>query len=107
MKRMSIKSLKEAGFICTDGSKATEQWVKKCSDLNFEVYERHANVMQEIDFADYTEKNIRDYVSGYYNSLEDLREQYGDDSNMVIAEIISEQTLDDSIEWERMGQKLI
>lgn len=92
MKKQTKKELKSKGFICTDGSDETEQWVKKISATKFEVYERPANVMQEIDFADYTDKEIREYISGYYGSLEELREIYGDDSNMIIAECISEQS---------------
>jgi len=105
--KISHKELKARGFICTDGSEETEQWVRKVSDTKFEVYERASNVMQDIDFSDYTEEEIRGYVSGYYDSLEDLREQYGESSNMIIAECISEQTVSDSMVWEEMGQKLI
>ncbi len=105
--KISHKELKTRGFICTDGSDETEQWVRKISDTKFEVYERASGVMQDIDLNEYTEKEIRDYVSGFYDSLEDLKEMYGEDSNMIIAEIVSESTLLDTIEWDSMGQKLI
>jgi hypothetical protein len=105
--KISHTELKSRGFICTDGSEETEQWVRKISDTKFEVYERASGVMQDIDLDEYTEDEIRDFVSGYYDSLEDLREQYGNDSNLIIAEIISESTVLDSIVWDSMEQKLI
>lgn len=85
------KQLKTKGFICTDASKETEQWVRKISDTKFEVYERHSNAMSEIDLNEYSEKDLESEISGYYNSLKELRELYGKDSNMIIAECISEQ----------------
>ena len=96
-KKLTKAILKARGFICTDASKHTEQWVRKISGDQFQVYERPDNVMKDIDLADYTDKEIREFVSGYYKSLEELREQYGKDSNQIIAEIISECTITDSL----------
>jgi hypothetical protein len=104
MKQLTKKELKERFFICTDSSKQTEQWVKKNSKTQFEVYERPANVIQDIDLNDYTEKEIREYISGYYDSLEELKKQCGEESNQVIAECISESTIIDSIVWNSMAQ---
>ena len=43
-----------------------------------------------IDLDDYTDEEINGYVTGYYNSLDDLKNQYGDNSNGIIAECIFE-----------------
>ena len=88
--KQTAKQLKAKGFICTDASKETEQWVRKISDTKFEVYERHSNLMHYIDLEEYSEKELESEISGYYGSLKELREMYGKDSNMVIAECISE-----------------
>ena len=95
MKTFTNKELKAQGFICTDASETTEQWVKKLSPTRFEVLERPHHLILDIDLKDYTETEIKDYISGYYDSLEELREMYGEDSNMIIAECISEQTIFD------------
>jgi hypothetical protein len=44
-----------------------------------------------IDLADYDNQMIREFISGYYESLEALIEIYGDQSNWIIAECIFEQ----------------
>jgi len=44
-----------------------------------------------IVLANFTDAEIREHVSAYYNSLEDLKEIYGDDSDWIIAECIFEQ----------------
>lgn len=85
------KNLKAQGFICTDASEGTEQWVKKISDTRFQVYERSTNIISDIDLNDFSEQAIRNEITGYYDSLEQLKKMYGDDSNMIIAECISEQ----------------
>ncbi len=105
----NITELKDQakGFYCSDGSEETEQWVLKLTHTKFVVYERHADCMQEIDLNDYTDQEIRDFVSGYYNSLEELYAMYGPGSNGVIAEIISEQTILDTITWDALNQKLV
>jgi len=91
MKKLSQKQLKSKGFICTDASEGTEQWVRKISETNFEVYERALNVMNEVDLTKYTDVELESQISAYYDSLEDLRKMYGKDSNMIISECISEQ----------------
>lgn len=45
-----------------------------------------------IVLVDFTEEEIRNYVSAYYDSLEALREIYENDSDWIIAECIFEQT---------------
>jgi len=44
-----------------------------------------------IVLANFTEDEILGHISGYYNSLEALKEIYGDDSEWIIAECIFEQ----------------
>ena len=91
--------LKKDGFLCTDGSAGSEQFVKKLSPTRFLVYERNADVMSDIELKRYSEAELEDYVRGYYKDLAELREIYTgkhgivDDANMVIAECISETDL--------------
>lgn len=89
--KQTAQHLKAQGFICTDASEETEQWVRKISDTFFQVYERHCNTMSEVDLTEYSEKELESEITGYYGSLKELQEIYGNDSNMVIAECISEQ----------------
>lgn len=44
-----------------------------------------------IVLANYSEDEIREHISAYYSSLEELKEIYGDDSEWIIAECIFEQ----------------
>lgn len=44
-----------------------------------------------IKVSDYTPGQIRDYVSGYYNSLEDLKTICGKDWEWIVAECIFER----------------
>ena len=48
-------------------------------------------VVETIDLSKYTDKEIKNHISPYYNSLEALREIYGEDSDWIIAECIFEQ----------------
>lgn len=49
-----------------------------------------------VDLDDYTEHEKECNISGYYDSIELLREIYGDDSNQIIAECIFEEMTDGS-----------
>jgi hypothetical protein len=64
--------LYDKGYECTDGD--NYQFVKKISETEYIVID--GNKVHDIDLDDYTDTEIRDYVSGYYPSLEDLKEQY-------------------------------
>lgn len=92
MKRTK-KELKTEGFICTDGSERTEQWVKKLYTGRFLIYERYHDVMNEIKLSDYSRSQLEHYISGYYKSLEEISELYGDDADQIIAECISEMSI--------------
>jgi len=87
------KQLKRLCFICTDASKTTEQWVNKVSSTEFEVYELPSDKMHSISLKDYSEEELQKEISGFYHSLEELRTQYGEDSNQIIAECISENLI--------------
>ena len=48
--------------------------------------------LQEINLEDYeAEGSVESYVTGYYESVNDVFEQYKDDANQIIAECIFEQ----------------
>lgn len=49
-----------------------------------------------IDLNDYTEEEKEIAVSGYYESLNDLKEVYGEESNSIIIECIFEEMTDGS-----------
>jgi hypothetical protein len=72
---------------CTDPNQ--DQWVRKISNDNFEVFEQ--GEIQNIYLKDYSGEQIRELISAYYDSLEELIELYGKDSNQIIAECIAEQ----------------
>ena len=50
-----------------------------------------------VDLNDYTEHEKECNISGYYDSLETLREFYTDDSDQVIAECIFEEMTEGSV----------
>ena len=76
------------------------QWCKKVSDHEFEFVEVRSQlnpgdfdvVTGSVDISDYSEDDLYDYVSGYYDSLHAVVTQYPDDYLQVIAECIFEQT---------------
>lgn len=43
-----------------------------------------------VNLEDYTQGMMEIYISGYYNSLDEIRKIYGNDSNQIIAECIFE-----------------
>ena len=47
--------------------------------------------LQEINLEDYEEESIEKYVTGYYESIDAVFKQYGNDMNQIIAECIFEQ----------------
>ena len=103
-----IKSLEHAiSGICVDDFK---EWT--CTDLDNEQYGRKVsegvyefkekNRMQEynddddfieitIVIANYTAEQIANFISAYYDSVEQLQTIYGDESEWIIAECIFEQ----------------
>ena len=82
-----ISDLIDQGFICTDED--SNQFVKKISNTYFKVLDQGR--LLDINLLDYSELELREYIVGYYSSLEDLRKIYGEDSNQIIVECIAEQ----------------
>lgn len=98
------------GWICTDDDymqyckkigknkfKFVEKvWLDLCRDD--EGYPDKAYTVKSalIDLNDYTKDDIKTYITGYYHSLDELKEMYGNDSNQIIAECIFEQMNDGS-----------
>ena len=75
------------GWICTDASSG--QFCRKINDTTFEYKSQNAH--ETIDLNDYTDEEKRSYISSYYDSMEDLFDLYGSDSNMIVAECIFEE----------------
>ena len=44
----------------------------------------------QMDLEFYTDDEIADYITGYYDDVEQIREIYGDEANQIIAECIFE-----------------
>ena len=87
-------------WYCTD--KDCLQYCKENSDGTFEFIEKVALNTYDgntcyivkkalIDIRDYTAKEIEAYISSYYDSLDQLKENYGKHSNEIIAECIFEE----------------
>lgn len=55
-----------------------------------------------VDLNDYTEYEKECNISGYYDSIESLREIYGDDSDQIITECIFEEMTDGSASTTEM-----
>lgn len=77
------------GYKNTDAS--TNQWARQ--DLNdlkkYYVFEN--NYLHSIDLRDYTEAQLEEEVSSYYEGgLSEIRSTYGVEAGLVIAEIIAE-----------------
>lgn len=76
------------------------QWCKKVSDHEFDLVEVRNQldpnefdvVAGSIDIYDYSDKEITDYVSGYYKDTAELKDSYPNDWTQIIAECIFEQT---------------
>jgi hypothetical protein len=85
-------------WVCTDLD--NEQYGRQLSENRFEFKEKNRGLLDYdedeiihfgVDLSNYSEKEIQEVVSSYYNSLDELKAIYGDDSNWIIAECIFEQ----------------
>ena len=54
-------------------------------------YEDDEFIESYINLDNYTEEEIEEHISSYYNSVEEIIEIYGEDSDWIIAECIFEQ----------------
>lgn len=97
-----MKKLNE--WVCTDPD--NDQWGIKIGDghYRFKEFDRfnmdpdslefnnpEAWVELDIILSHYTDEQIANHISAYYDSLKQLKEIYGEDSEWVIAECIFEQ----------------
>ena len=89
------KGMHSSSWICTDSS--CFQYQKSLSDSIFDMIQAFEMpdgsfvvVKSIIDLSDYTGAEICDYVEAYYDSLNALKSEYGDDSNRIIAECVFE-----------------
>lgn len=91
-------ALKAAGWAQTDAD--SYQYGRKLKDRIFEFREESMNPHRD-DFGEvheftvnldcYTQDEINSNISAYYDSIEDLIETYGGESDFIIAECIFEQ----------------
>jgi hypothetical protein len=81
----------QQGYKCTDPSDGHEQWVKKITDTRFEVYEQYIDQLNDIELLDYSPEEVLSAIRAFgYKDIQRLQEIYGEDSNQVIAECLSE-----------------
>lgn len=73
------------------------QYVKRISDNVYEIFDQifygeyDAIFFEKIDVTQYSNEQINEYVESYYNSLEEVKTEYGNPFwKQVIAEIIAE-----------------
>lgn len=78
----------EIEWVCTDPD--TEQYGRKISDGVFQFKEGDGDE-ETIVLANFSDEEILSNVLGFYDSVEELREIYGDSSEWIIAECIFEQ----------------
>lgn len=77
----------------------TLQWVKQLDEDRFEVVNGEripggttiANMV--VDVLSYSESELEEFVTGYYDSLEHLKEENGENWKQIIAEIIAETSI--------------
>lgn len=81
------------GWIRTDDL----QWRRKVKTRVYDLIEvreepdSYTVAFDRIDLDEFTEEEIYRYISGYYDSVEEIKTQYGKDANGIIAECIFEQ----------------
>lgn len=75
------------------------QWVKQISDSVFHVLDgtrypdgQYTLTDLVIDVSSYSQEELENHVSGYYDSFESLKSEVGDEWRQIIAEIVAEQT---------------
>lgn len=74
---------------------ASEQKGREINGHTFEFMERDKDgelILDLIDLNNYTEAEIENFISAYYDSIEELKAIYGKQANWIIAECIFEQT---------------
>lgn len=93
-------------WICTDLD--NEQYGRQLDERIYEFKEKERNytggddgnpvlletdefIQMEIDLDDYTDEQIENHISAYYNSVEKIKEEYGASWEWIVAECIFEQ----------------
>lgn len=93
---MGLEKLED--WKCTDLD--NDQWGRQLGDDLFEFKEKNRGLDEyeedefieiQIDLDGYTEEQKEEYISAYYDSIEDVKAQYGMQANWIIAECIFEQ----------------
>jgi hypothetical protein len=79
-------------WVCTDpDNKQYGRWLGG-SKYQFKELDFEGEWLEiDIDISQYPDEELEDVVGSYYNSLGELREIYGEDSDWIIAETIFEQ----------------
>ena len=49
-------------------------------------------VVETIELKNYSAQEFENHISAYYNSLDEVKEEYGNDWEFIVAECIFEQT---------------
>ena len=78
-------------WVCTDPD--NKQYGRWLGDGRYQFKETDfdgESVELEIDLSQYSEEEMGDNVGAYYNSVEELKSIYGEDSAWIIAECIFE-----------------
>lgn len=83
---------------CTDWD--NEQYGRFISDRIYEFKEKNRGLIEYgedefieiyVNLDNYTEGEIEEYTSSYYDSIESIKTIYGEDTDWIIAECIFEQ----------------
>jgi hypothetical protein len=61
-------------------------------DIDLKDVEDHKWIDDTIDLTALSKKEVEDAISGYYDSLDEVKEQYGDDWRWIVAECVFEYT---------------
>lgn len=87
-------------WICTDPD--NEQYGRQISERIFEFKERSKGLYEDgyeegefiemtINLDHYTQEEVNNHISAYYEDLNEIFNIYGEDANWIIAECIFEQ----------------
>jgi len=72
-----------------------KEFIETCEhslDIDLNGIEDHKWINDTIDLTKLSDKEVADAISGYYDSIVEIKEEYGDDSKWIIAECVFEYT---------------
>lgn len=83
----------DSGFIMTD----VDDGFQRCRIISDTVFEYRCEVhgQEAVEIIDVANIDQEEAVSGYYGSVEEVREEYGKSANMIIAECAFEHGLNE------------